>query len=207
MSLFKRPCQFLAINAHKMAPRTTQWLQERRWDAPTKGLTWRQREQARGQSRLLKHMASVQNHLGVELGANLKSISHRCHLFEVAFVWELTKETIHLPLGCLQGGSWQGIDTREKYEPPSSARRSKNNTGFLARPQSGELIVCTPKVDRCVTQKQGNRLVFSSFGEDQITMPAIFFAKVDSPQSCQLQNSPLPMGNAVSKVDILRGRV
>ena len=44
-------------------------------------------------------------HPGVELGANLKSISHRCHLFEVAFVWELTKETIHLPLGCLQGGS------------------------------------------------------------------------------------------------------
>ena len=27
-SIFKRPCQFLAINAHKMAPRTTQWLQE-----------------------------------------------------------------------------------------------------------------------------------------------------------------------------------
>jgi len=38
------------------------------------------------------------------LRANLKSISHRCHLFEVAFVWELTKETIHLPLGCLKGG-------------------------------------------------------------------------------------------------------
>jgi len=31
-------------------------------------------------------------------------MSHRCHLFEMAFVWELTKETIHLPLGCLQGG-------------------------------------------------------------------------------------------------------
>jgi len=43
-------------------------------------------------------------HPGVKLRANLKSISHRCHLFEVAFVWELTKETIHLPLGCLQGG-------------------------------------------------------------------------------------------------------
>ena len=27
-------------------------------------------------------------------GANLKSISQRCYLFEVAFVWELTKETI-----------------------------------------------------------------------------------------------------------------
>ena len=37
-------------------------------------------------------------------GVNLKSISHRCYLFEVAFVWELTKETIVLPLGCLQGG-------------------------------------------------------------------------------------------------------
>jgi len=44
------------------------------------------------------------SHPGVELRANLMSISHRCHLFEVAFVWELTKETIHLPLGCLQGG-------------------------------------------------------------------------------------------------------
>ena len=58
-------------------------------------------------------------HPGVELRANLKAISHRCHLFqvaflweltketiheEVAFLWELTKETIHLPLGCLQGG-------------------------------------------------------------------------------------------------------
>ena len=32
------------------------------------------------------------------------SASHRCHLFEVAFVWELTEETIHLPLSCLQGG-------------------------------------------------------------------------------------------------------
>ena len=36
--------------------------------------------------------------------ANLESISQRCYLFEVAFVWELTKETIHLHLGCLQGG-------------------------------------------------------------------------------------------------------
>ena len=38
-------------------------------------------------------------HPGVELRANLKSVSHRCYLFEVAFVWELTKEIIHLPLG------------------------------------------------------------------------------------------------------------
>ena len=43
--------------------------------------------------------------------ANLKSISHRCHVFEVAFVWKLTKETMQLPLGCLQGGCaawWRG---------------------------------------------------------------------------------------------------
>jgi hypothetical protein len=39
-SILKRPCHFLAINAHKMAPKTTQWLQERHCDAPTKGLAW-----------------------------------------------------------------------------------------------------------------------------------------------------------------------
>ena len=44
------------------------------------------------------------NRPGVELRANLKTISHKCHLEEVAFVWELTKETIHLPVSCLQGG-------------------------------------------------------------------------------------------------------
>jgi len=49
-------------------------------------------------------------HPGVDLKTNLKSISHRCR-FEVAFVWELIKETIHLPLGCLQGGTVEeGVD-------------------------------------------------------------------------------------------------
>ena len=32
-------------------------------------------------------------------GANLKSISHRCHPILVAFVWELTKETMNLLFG------------------------------------------------------------------------------------------------------------
>ena len=54
---------------------------------------------------------SLTPHPGVELKANLKSISHRCLLFEVAFVWELTKESIHLPRGCLQGG-WIAKDTQ-----------------------------------------------------------------------------------------------
>ena len=39
-SIYKRTCQLLAINAHKMAARTTRWLQERQGDAPTKGLGW-----------------------------------------------------------------------------------------------------------------------------------------------------------------------
>ena len=43
-------------------------------------------------------------HPGGNPGSNLKSISHRCYLREVESEWELTKETIYLPLGCLQGG-------------------------------------------------------------------------------------------------------
>jgi len=40
----------------------------------------------------------------VELRANPNSIFHRGCLFEVAFVWELTNETIQLPLSFFQGG-------------------------------------------------------------------------------------------------------
>ena len=36
--------------------------------------------------------------------ANLQSISHRCHPILMAFVWEFTKATNHMPLGCLQDG-------------------------------------------------------------------------------------------------------
>ena len=43
------------------------------------------------------------NHPGGNPGANLKSISQRCYVREVAFEWELTQETIYLPLGRLQG--------------------------------------------------------------------------------------------------------
>ena len=53
-----------------------------------------------------EQMASTESvsHPGGNPGENLKSISHRWYLFEVAFVWELTNDTTHLPLGCLQGG-------------------------------------------------------------------------------------------------------
>ena len=49
-----------------------------------------------------------QYHPGVELRTNRRSISRRCHLFEVAFVCNLTDETIQLPPGCLQGGDPYG---------------------------------------------------------------------------------------------------
>jgi len=51
------------------------------------------------------------------LRANFKSISHRCYLFEVAFVWELTKETIDLPLVCLQGGYVKSAANRQDLDP------------------------------------------------------------------------------------------
>jgi len=60
---------------------------------------------------------------GVELRANLKSISNRCPISEVAFVWELTKETIHLPLGCLQGGHRNRCSWRKAtHTTPTRAR-------------------------------------------------------------------------------------
>ena len=43
-------------------------------------------------------------HPGGNPGANPKSVSHRCHPILVACVWQLTNETINLPLGCLQDG-------------------------------------------------------------------------------------------------------
>jgi len=60
----------------------------------------------RGVSYLLDHhyLEQVPLHPRGNQGANLKSISRRCYLWEVALEWELTKETIYLPLSCLQGG-------------------------------------------------------------------------------------------------------
>ena len=55
-------------------------------------------------------------HPGVDLRVNLRSISHRYRLFKVAFVRGLTKQTIHLPLGCLQGS----IGVPEGGPPPET---------------------------------------------------------------------------------------
>jgi hypothetical protein len=62
----------------------------------------------------------VQTHPGGNIGANLKLISHKGYLFEVAFLWELIKETIYLPRGCLQGGFGK-----------ISLRAPRVQTGFL----------------------------------------------------------------------------
>ena len=61
--------------------------------------------------------AASPNHPGGNPGANLKSISNRCHPILVAFVWELNKETINFPLGCLQGGAPSTFSARSKRAP------------------------------------------------------------------------------------------
>ena len=43
-----------------------------------------------------------------------KSISHRCYLREVAFDWELTNETIYLPLCGFQGA----LNSTSRFLPP-----------------------------------------------------------------------------------------
>jgi len=100
-------------------------------------------------------------HPGGNPEANLESITHRCYLFEVAFVWELTKETIHLPLGCLQGGvarsksqlclsrvhglfssrqSWMSVNLGAKKSPVSGRSGPDVSSPPWRRPR-GKMIV------------------------------------------------------------------
>ena len=51
---------------------------------------------------LLESYSGVET-AGVVMSADSEGgVFHRCHPILVAFVWEFTKETIDLPLGCLQ---------------------------------------------------------------------------------------------------------
>ena len=65
------------------APSTRTFWRSRTPRTPSESFSWLKRR------RMAPSSASV--HPGVELRENLKSISHRCFLFEIAFVWELTK--------------------------------------------------------------------------------------------------------------------
>ena len=78
-------------------------------------------------------------HTGGNPGTNLKSISHRCYLFEVAFVWELTKETIHLPLGCLQGGYPEDLTPSETQTTGASREWSRQAAPRCHRSEGGEV--------------------------------------------------------------------
>ena len=68
-------------------------------------------------------------------GANLKSISHRCHPILVAFVWELTKETIDLPRGCLQGGRWSCHALNARQEEGAALVCSENLVHLSTLPE------------------------------------------------------------------------
>ena len=81
-----------------------------------------------------RHWFRVDSHPGGNPGANLNSISRRCNLFKVALVWELTEETIVLPLGCLQGSVslvWRGVLFGAPPCPCSSYTPSSNTTCFF----------------------------------------------------------------------------
>ena len=82
-------------------------------------------------------------------GANLKSISHRCYLFEVAFVWELTKETIVLPLGCLQGGCVMACDGLTQLDPAPWLGTASSAAGILFLPA----MPCALHVVACQTAR------------------------------------------------------
>ena len=88
----------------------------------------------------LKKTSFQVNHPGGNPGANLKSISHRCHPILVAFVWELTRETIHLPLGCLQGGRTESV--RWKLGWPSCwSRGARPRISTTVSHSPGKLVV------------------------------------------------------------------
>ena len=77
--------------------------------------------------------------------ANLESISHRCYLRKEAFEWELTKDTIYLPLGCLQGGdleSLQHLRLQREREEESGRERERVRGGRDGWRERESVCVC-----------------------------------------------------------------
>ena len=106
-------------------------------------------------------------HPGGNPEANLNSIFHRCHPILVSLVWELTKEAINLPLGCLQGGyhNFSGLvkallaDSGEAWsrclqnsEDVALAKKDKKRLGVIAEfILHHVLIKCFEKVNSSTT--------------------------------------------------------
>ena len=85
---------------------------------------------------MAKAQVCAESHPGVDLRANIKSISHRCHPILVAFVWELAKETINFPLGCLQGGCKMEISFEtfsDRNGPPQEASGARGLWGGVSK--------------------------------------------------------------------------
>ena len=105
----------------------------------------------------------IVSHPGRNPGANLKSISHGCHPILVAFVWKLTKETIHLPLGCLQGGVEREPLKREPRAPflswaallhldiPGASGNTLEKIRFIQHPRKIKVYL-TPSKNRRLLQ-------------------------------------------------------
>ena len=64
--------------------------------------------------------------------ANLRSTSYRYSLREVAFEWELTNETIYLPLDCLQGGLADDMEDTQPTEDPGWASCDARRTLLMS---------------------------------------------------------------------------
>ena len=92
----------------------------------------------------------IVDHPGGNPGANLKSISHMCHPILVAFVWELTKETTDLPLGCL----WKENVTDTK---PSGSKVSSRKLGGVPRSCRSECVFFALHVSTSVTVRKSVR--------------------------------------------------
>jgi len=107
--------------------------------------------------------------------ANLKSISHRCHPILVVFAWELTKETIHLPLGCLQGGTstraastlarrlskyWRKLRSHSMLGSSTSAHSAMSLMAAGSLPLAGTTGCHTPRPSRSAAQ-MGLEVAFS----------------------------------------------
>ena len=162
-------------------------------------------------------------HPKVELRANLKSISHRCHLFDVAFVWVLTRETICLPPGCLQGGCKNTGHTVE-YDPFIESQLASRNQLCLAWCQLGQVtrgFLHQASGFRCKTFRVQKQIEMPSFALVSVFLRTASAARSNlpgtgadaesqilNPQPCRASDPPSGRGTPpASRVHGLGSRV